>query len=84
MQDGKNVLQNALAQVIKKHRKGKSISRLSNEIGLSKSIWSDLEHGRKDIQISTFCRIAEALEVKSSVLFKEIEEILGDDFTFIE
>ena len=85
MQDVKrDELQKVLAFVIKKYRNDKSISRLANEIGLSKSIWSDLEKGKKDIQFSTFCRIAEALEVKPSLLMLEIEEMLGNDFSFLE
>ena len=85
MQDVKREeLQKALAFVVKKYRNDKSISQLSNEIGLSKSIWSDVERGKKDIQFSTFCRIAEALEVKPSLLIQEIEEIIGNDFSFLE
>ncbi len=84
MQDRKQELQNTLAAVIKKHRRNKSISLLSNEIDLSKSIWSELEKGNKDIQLSTFWRIAEALDIRPHILIKEIENILGKDFSFLE
>lgn len=84
MQDSKKELQNTLASVIKKHRNNKSISLLSNEIDLSKSIWSELEKGNKDIQLSTFWRIAEALDIRPNVLIKEIENALGKDFSFLE
>ena len=83
MQDFKNEMLKALAEVVKKYRKNKSISQLSNEIGLSKSIWSEMEKGRKDVQLSTFYRIAEALEVKPSQLLAEIENVLGKDFSFL-
>lgn len=77
-------LQEAMSIAVKKHRGGQSISRLSNEIDLSKSIWSEMEKGRKDIQLSTFFRISEALAIKPSELLSEIEDILGKDFSFIE
>ncbi len=84
MQDRKKELLITLGSTIKDFRKDKSISRLSNEIELSKSIWSELEKGRKDIQLTTFWKIAEALEVSPSVLLGHIEELLGKDFSFIE
>lgn len=84
MQDKKQKLQTILGKIIKKNRQNKSINRLSNEIELSKSIWSDLEKGKKDIQFSTLWRIAEALEIRPSFLVKEIEDEMGVDFSFIE
>ena len=55
------------------------------EIDLSKSIWSELEKGNKDIQLSTFWRIAEALDIRPHILIKEIESILGKRFfSFLE
>ena len=84
MQDKKQKLQTILGKIIKKNRQNKSINRLSNEIELSKSIWSDLEKGKKDIQFSTLWRIAEVLEIIPSFLVKEIEDEMGVDFSFIE
>jgi len=84
MQEQKEKLQWALGNAIKKHRAKYSINRLSNEIGLSKSVWSDLERGKKDIQFSTFWRIAESLNVPPIVLIKDIERELGKEFSFIE
>lgn len=84
MQENYVKLQKAMAVIVNKYRGERSISRLSNEIELSKSIWSEMEKGRKDIQLSTFFRISEALEVKPSKLLSEIEDILGDNFSFIE
>ena len=83
MQELKNKMMHALAGSVKKYRKDKSISQLSNEIGLSKSIWSEMEKGHKDVQLSTFYRIAEALEVKPSELLADIEKSLGQ-FSFLE
>ena len=83
MQDKKIILQKTVAKIIKKHR-NKSITQLCYETDLSKSIWSVLEKGEKDIQLSTFWKIAEALELKPSILVAQIEKELGDEFSFIE
>ncbi len=84
MKEQKQKLQKTLGEVIKNYRLNKSISKLSNEIDLSKSIWSELEKGGKDIQFSTLWRIAEALDVRPSAILKEIETRVGKDFSFIE
>ncbi len=84
MQVAKEKLQKILGQIIQKQRRNISISQISNEIGLSKSIWSELEKGNKDIQLSTFWRIAEALNVKPSLLIQKIEDELGENFSFLE
>ncbi len=51
---------------------------------MGKSMWSDLEKGRKDPQLSTLWRIAEGLNIKMHILIEEIEEDLGENFSFIE
>ena len=86
MQGNKEKLQKILASIIKKHRKAskKSISLISNEIMLAKSLWSDVEKGKKDPQFSTLWRIAEALEIKLSDLIKEIENKAQDSINFID
>ena len=84
MQDKKQKLLNTLANVIKKNRKDKSISQLALEIDVSKSIWSMIEQGKRDAQFSTFWRVSEALNVRPSELVKEIDNELGEAFTFIE
>ena len=84
MQAEKIKLQKTLAEIIQKLRNKKSITQLANEIDLSKSVWFNLEKGERDIQFSTFWRIAEGLDIKPSDLVKEIENQLGEDFSFIE
>ena len=84
MQDRRIELQKALAKIIKKNRGVRSITQLSYEIDLSKSIWSELEKGNKDIQLSTFWRIAESFDIKPSELLEQIENELGKNFSFIE
>jgi len=82
----KQLLKNALASVVKKHRKeqNKSISKISAEIMMTKSMWQTLEKGKKDPQYTTIWRIAQALEMSVEDLSKEVAEMLGNDFTLID
>lgn len=79
-------LQQALAKIVKELRlkQNKSISLSSAEIGITKSIWADLEKGIKDPQLSTLWRIAEGLEIPTSQLINLLEKELGNNFTFLE
>lgn len=83
MQERRKELQQAIAKIVKTHRK-KSITKSADEIGMGKSIWADLENGIKDPQMSTFWRIAEAFEMKPHKLLAEIEQELGNSFSFLE
>lgn len=83
MQELKKELQIAIAKIVRKYR-DKSITKSADEIGMGKSMWADLENGIKDPQFSTFWRIAEGLDMKPHLLVKEIEEYLGDEFSFLE
>ncbi len=86
MQDNKEKLQQQLASIIKQYRlnTNKSISLLSNEIDMSKSILSDLEKGIKDPQFSTLWRIAEGLNINLSEVIKLLENKLPKDFSLID
>ncbi len=79
-------LQKSIAKIVKTHRERqkKSVSRISAEIMLTKSIWSDLEKGIKDPQISTLWRISEALNIPLEDLISEIRNDLGKEFTLID
>lgn len=83
MQELKKQLQYTVAKIVKSHR-NISITKISDEIGMGKSIWADLENGKKDPQFSTFWRIAEGLDIKPHCLIKEIEDELGENFSFLE
>ena len=74
-----------MSEIIKKHRlnKNKSISLISDEIGMTKSMWADLEKAIKDPQLSTLWRVSEALDIPLSVIVIELEKALGKDFTLI-
>lgn len=85
MQDKKLKFQNALAKIIKKYRENLQLSmtKTSDEIGLTKSIWSNVEAGRRDPQLTTIWRMAEALNIPLSQIITELETTLGKDF-FLE
>ena len=83
MQDVKKYFQLTIAKVVKNCRK-KSITKSADEIGMGKSMWADLENGKKDPQFSTLWRIAEGLDIKPSKLVEMIEHELGENFSFLE
>ena len=85
MQDKKLKFRKKLASIILKHRTltGKSISKISHEIDLTKSVWSEIEAGNRDPQLSTIWRMAEGLNIPPSQIILEIEKEIGPDF-FIE
>jgi len=82
----RQILLSALAKTVKAMREktGKSITLISNELNVSKSIWSDVELGKSDIQITTLWRIAEALEIKPEELIKKVNQNLSNNISFIE
>ena len=82
IQDKKLKFQNALAKIIKSHRQELQLSMTesSHKINLTKSIWSELEAGNRDPQLSTIWRIAEALNISLSQIIIELEQELGKDF----
>lgn len=85
-EQSKNLYKKELGLLIKKYRLGqnKSISLISAEIGMTKSMWADLEKGIKDPQMSTFLRICEALNIAPSQIIEELTKVLGSDFSLIE
>ena len=89
MQEGyttnKKVLQKALSEIIRQHRQAqmKSISIISDEIGMTKSMWADLEKAVKDPQLTTLWRISEGLNLPLSTIIIELENKLGKEFSLI-
>ena len=85
MQEKKLIFAKILARIILKYRgkTGKSISKISNEIDLTKSVWSEIEAGNRDPQLSTIWRIAEGLDIPASQILLDMEKEIGPDF-FIE
>ncbi|MBQ8460063.1 helix-turn-helix transcriptional regulator [bacterium] len=81
----KKIVQQKISEIIKRYRleQHKSISLISNEIGMTKSMWADLEKAIKDPQLTTLLRIAEGLEVPLSRIIIELENTLGREFSLI-
>ena len=75
-----------LAKLVKTKRQNlnKSITLLSDEIEMTKSMWADLEKGKKDPQLSTIWRICQGLEIPLSDFIKELEIELGKGFSLID
>ena len=57
---------------------------LASENDISTSIISTVERALKDPQITTFYKLAEALNIKPHKLMKMIEDNLPEDFTLID
>ena len=76
-----------LGEIIKSHRKNlkKSVYMISAEAFTPRSTWRDVEFGTsKNINLSTFCKIAEGLNMEPWELLKELCEKLGKDFAFTD
>lgn len=86
MQEKKTIISQTIGKIVKEYRQKqhKSISLISDEIGMTKSMWADLEKGIKDPQLTTVIRIAEALNVKSSEIIIKLENELGETFSLID
>lgn len=80
MQDKKENIKKEIGLIIKSKRLAlnKSISLLSNEIGLSKSVWLEIENGNRDLQFTTIWRICEGLNIPLSDFIIEIEQKFGE------
>ena len=82
-----NEYMSALAEIIKSHRKKnkKTIYLAAAESAIAKSNWREIELGqRQNINLSTFCKIAEGLDISPWELLKELCEKLGKDFSFTD
>lgn len=82
----RKILQKELAKIIKDSRlaKDKSISLISAEIGMTKSMWADMEKGIKDPQFSTIVRMSEGLDLPLTVLIERLISQLPENFSLIE
>lgn len=76
-----------LGEIMKRHRvtDKKSMYLISAESSISKSTWRELELGmRENMNLLTFCKIAEGLDIPPHELLKELTETLGKDFSFTD
>lgn len=82
-----NKLIAALGEVVKDFRQnsGKSIYKISAESTVSKSTWREVEVAAcKDINFTTFWKIAEGLEITQEELILALKKKLGNEFTLID
>lgn len=84
MQEKKEIILNALAEVVKDLRGKRSQFIFASENDISTSIVSMVERGLKDPQLTTLIKLAEAFDMKLSDFSKLIEEKLPKNFSLIE
>ena len=72
-------LDSAFGKSLKSRRLSANLSQeqLGLKSGLSRPYISELEMGKKDPSLFTIFKLANALELKSSVLIDEVEQITG-------
>ena len=80
----KQKILNSLAVNIQKLRGRKSQFLVASENDISISIISTIERALKDPQLTTFFKLAQALNVKPHKLMKLIEDDLPQDFSLID
>jgi len=79
-------LSKALSEVISdlRQKSKKSANLFANEIEISKTTILKMEKGFLDPQLSTFCRIASALNISPSKLLSLIEKKLPQGWNFLD
>lgn len=80
----KKLIKQALSKVVKKLRGEKSNFIFGSENDISTSILSSIENGKKDPQLTTIFRLAEAFNISAGDFVKMINAELPKDFYFIE
>lgn len=80
----KKLIMQALSKVVKKLRGNKSNFIFGSENDISTSILSNIENSKKDPQLTTIFRLAEAFNISVQDFVKMINQELPEDFYFIE
>lgn len=80
----KKLIKQALSKVVKKLRGEKSKFIFGSENDISTSILSNIENCKKDPQLTTIFRLAEAFNINPENFIKMINDELPKDFYFIE
>lgn len=64
-------------KVLKKYRKSLNLSqeKFALKIGMDRTYYASVESGKRNISFHNIIKISEGLEVKTSDIFKEIEEL---------
>lgn len=82
--ENKKLILKSLARHTKELRGEQSQFMLCSENDISCSIISTIERAKKDPQLTTLFKIAEAFNLKTWQFIKMIEEDLPEDFSMIE
>ncbi len=80
----KQIIKKALGKVVSKLRGEKSKFLFGAENDISTSILSMVENGKKDPQLTTIFRLAEAFDIDVCEFLKLIKKELPENFLFIE
>jgi len=82
----KKIFNNVMGHVIRKLRQDSNLSARTTaySIEMSKTTILLAENGALDPQITTFCKIAEAFNIKPSELLIMIEKELPDNWSFCD
>ncbi|MFA7658845.1 MAG: helix-turn-helix transcriptional regulator [Candidatus Gastranaerophilaceae bacterium] len=79
----KKLIRHAIGKVVTNLRGDKSKFMLGAENDISTSILSNLENGKKDPQLTTIFKLAEAFNMKASDFIKLVEKNLPKNFSLI-
>lgn len=71
-----------VGKTIQKFRENKNLSQevLSGLAGIARTHLSAIERGERKPTLETFFKICQAMEIKASIVFAEIEKNLNEDF----
>lgn len=72
-----NDLLEKFGQIIKKHRrlKGYSQEKFALSICMDRTYYATVENGKRNISLKNIQKISKGLEIPTSEIFKEIEEL---------
>ena len=82
--DKKNLIKEALAKTMQELRGKQSLFKFSSENDIPFSVISEAERGKKDPQLTTIFRIAEAYSMPADKFVAEIASKLPPDFSMID
>ena len=80
----KIIAQKSLAKITKKLRGDKSQFIFGAEFGITNSIISTIESGKRDPQFTTLLKLASACNLKLSQFMKLVEDDLPDGFSLAD
>ena len=82
--DKKQLIKDALAKLLIELRGKKSQFIFASENDISVSIINNIEHGKKDPQLTTIFKLAEAFNMPCDKFIKLLIKYLPKDFSLIE